>query len=138
MRIESLEVQNFKVLRHLKLDEIPDLVVIAGPNGSEKTSLFDAIRVFKEAIVTYSVRFQGAPHVNQLLSQVGPVVRAGESQATITASIGVSEAERQAISLPDEHSGTLSGSVVVNADPNPGLRETAHLFASGNEGTDAP
>jgi AAA15 family ATPase/GTPase len=63
LRIESVEVQNFKVLRHLKLDEIPDLVVIAGPNGSGKTSLFDAIRVFKEAIATYSTQHRGAVYV---------------------------------------------------------------------------
>ena len=138
MRIESLEVQNFKVLRHLKLEEIPDLVVIAGPNGSGKISLFDAIRVFKEAIATYSIQHRGAVYVRGLLQQVGPVVRAGESQATITASIRVSKAERQAISLPDEHSGLLSGTVTVSVNPNPGQPEVAQSVSSGNGGSDAP
>ena len=50
MRIEPTEVKNSKVLRHSKLDEIPNLVAIDGPNGSGKTSLFVAVRVFKEAI----------------------------------------------------------------------------------------
>ena len=60
MRIESLEVQNLKVLRHLKLDEIPNLVVIAGPNGSGKTSLFDAIRVLKRPLAHthYNIEIQ--------------------------------------------------------------------------------
>lgn len=119
MRIESLEVQNFKVIRHLRLDEIPDLVVIAGPNGSGKTYMFDAIRIFKEAIATYSIQHHGPVYVHRLLQQVGPVVRARESQATITASIRVSKAERQAISLPDEHSGLLSGTVTSKRQSQP-------------------
>ena len=136
LRIESLEVQNFKVLRHLKLDNIPDLVVIAGPNGSGKTSLFDAIRLFKESIATYSLQYRGrgGVFINTLLQQIGPVVRAGESTATVTASIEVSEAEREAISLPDDHSGVLTGTVRVTA----GQSETAQLVSSSGGGADAP
>ena len=139
MHIESLEVQNFKVIRHLKLDEIPDVVVIAGPNGSGKTSLFDAIRIFKEAIASYSIQFSGRTFVHQLLQQVGPVVRAGELQATITASISVSKEERQAISLPDEHSRLLGGTVTVSVNPNNASQpEIAQLTSSGHEGADGP
>lgn len=138
MRIESLEIRNFKVVRNLKLDEIPNLVVIAGPNGSGKTSLFDAIRVFKEAIATYSLQTRSAVYIHQLLQQVGPVVRAGESEATITASIRVSEAERQAISLPDNHSDLLTGTVTVRVEPNAGHREVAQLVSSGNGNVDGP
>jgi predicted ATPase len=137
LRIESLEVQNFKVLRHLKLDDLPNLVVIAGPNGSGKTSLFDAIRVFKEAIATYSLQTRGAIYINQLLQQVGPVVRAGKSTATITVSIRVSEAERQAMALPDDHSGLLSGTVTVRTNPDAGQREYAQLVGSGYGNMDA-
>ena len=138
MRIESVEIENFKVLRHLRLDDIPDLIVIAGPNGSGKTSLFEAIRVFKEAIATYSLQYQGAVYINQLLQQVGPVVRAGEPTASITLSIRVSEAERQAISLPEDHSGLLSGSVTVTVNAQAGQREYAQLVSSGNGNLDAP
>ena len=49
MRIESSEVENSKALCHSTLHEIPNLVVINGPNGSGKTSLFVAVRMFKEA-----------------------------------------------------------------------------------------
>jgi predicted ATPase len=136
MRIESLEVQNFKVLRHLLLNDIPDLVIIAGPNGAGKTSLFDAIRVFKEAIATYSLQHRGGVYISTLLQQVGPVVRAGESEATITAAIRVSEEERRAISLPDEHAGLLRGTVTVRSTGNTGQSESAFLASSGNENTD--
>lgn len=35
------------------MENIPDLVVIAGPNGSGKTSIFEAIRLFKAVIAPY-------------------------------------------------------------------------------------
>ena len=74
MYIESLEIINFKNLRHLQLDNIPKLVVLAGPNGSGKTSVFDALRIFKEAIAGYSVRYPGTSQINTILQQVGPVI----------------------------------------------------------------
>ena len=82
MYIESLEIINFKNLRHLQVDTIPKLVVLAGPNGSGKTSVFDALRIFKEAIAGYSVRTPGTSQVHNILQQVGPVVTKGEAEPT--------------------------------------------------------
>ena len=59
MRIASLEISNFKAIRHLKLDDIPDLILIAGPNGSGKTALFEAIRILKESFGGYSIQAPG-------------------------------------------------------------------------------
>lgn len=102
MRIDSLEINNFKIIRYLRLDDIPNLVVIAGPNGSGKTALFDALRVFKEAIATYSIRHQGAPlYVQNLLQQIGPVITAGDTDAKIMVSIRVSDTESRSIGLPE-------------------------------------
>lgn len=135
MRIESVEISNFKILRHLRLDGIPDLVIIAGPNGSGKTALFDALRIFKEAIATYSIRHQGAIYVQQLLQQIGPVITANEAEARIKVSMRVSDAERSAIGLPEEHSSVLNGTVVVRrADPN--QQETAQYDYAGSNLTD--
>ena len=127
MRIESLEISNFKILRHLKLDDIPDLVVIAGPNGSGKTALFDALRVFKESIATYSIRNQGAVYVHNLLQQIGPVITAGETEARITASIKISDVEKHALDLPYDHSGVLTGTATVSSNQTSGQQETAQL-----------
>ena len=113
MRVESIEISNFKILRYLKLENIPDLVIIAGPNGSGKTALFDALRIFKEAIATYSIRNQGAIYVQQLLQQIGPVINASETEARIKVSVRASVSEKSVIGLPDYHPGVLSGTVVV-------------------------
>lgn len=128
MRIESLEINNFKILRHFRLDRLPDLVVIAGPNGSGKTALFDALRVFKESIATYSIRNQGAVYIQALLQQVGPVITAGETEARITVSIRLSDVEKYALGLPYGHPGVLTGTVTVTSNQALGQQETAQLF----------
>lgn len=47
MKIESLEIQNFRGVRYSKLDQLESMVVIAGTNGSGKSTIFDAIRLLK-------------------------------------------------------------------------------------------
>lgn len=49
MRIKNIELTNFKRFTHLIIDSIPEsakLVVLVGPNGSGKTSFFEAINQF--------------------------------------------------------------------------------------------
>lgn len=49
MRIKSVELTNFKRFTHLVVDDLPDtakLVVLVGPNGSGKTSFFEAFNHF--------------------------------------------------------------------------------------------
>jgi hypothetical protein len=127
MRITSVEVRNFKSLRHLILTDLPDLVVIAGPNGSGKTALFDALRLFKEAFGGYSIRSTGSRWADTILQQVGPVVTVGEEFATIAVSIEVSGLERSVIELPDEHSDVLTGSVIIQPNARRGERETIRV-----------
>ena len=48
MRIKRIELDNYKRFNHLVIDEIPEtakLVVLIGPNGTGKSSLFDAFLV---------------------------------------------------------------------------------------------
>lgn len=53
MHIKSLEVDNFRALRRAVLKDLPTMVVIAGPNGCGKSSLFDALRLIKSAYGGY-------------------------------------------------------------------------------------
>ncbi len=53
MRIRSVRVENFRAIQHLDLSDLPDSVVVAGPNGCGKSSLFDALRLLKSAYGQY-------------------------------------------------------------------------------------
>lgn len=47
MRICSLEIKNFRAITGLKLTDLSEVVVIAGPNGCGKSCVLDAIRLLK-------------------------------------------------------------------------------------------
>jgi AAA15 family ATPase/GTPase len=47
MKFTSLSIRNFKAIRPLELIGLQDFVVVAGPNGCGKSSIFDAIRLLK-------------------------------------------------------------------------------------------
>ena len=53
MRIEELEIQNFKGLKNVCMTNIPNIVVIAGPTGVGKSSILEAIACFKEKTAPY-------------------------------------------------------------------------------------
>jgi len=47
MKIRSLEILNFRGIKNVRLDNLQDMVVIAGPNGCGKSCILDAIRLIK-------------------------------------------------------------------------------------------
>lgn len=47
MRLEAIEVRNFRALKNVSLNGLGNFVMIAGPNGSGKSSVLDAIRTLK-------------------------------------------------------------------------------------------
>ena len=49
MKIRELRIENSKNIRRIDMGNVHGLVVIAGPNGCGKTSIFDAIKVFAES-----------------------------------------------------------------------------------------
>ena len=53
MRIDEIEVKNFRGIRELTLKGLQNSVVIAGANGSGKSCIFDAIRLLKSAYGGY-------------------------------------------------------------------------------------
>jgi len=51
MRIESLEIHNFKSLQNVKLADLPGMAVFVGRNGVGKTTLFDVFGFLNDAFV---------------------------------------------------------------------------------------
>lgn len=49
VRLTRVEIDNFKAVRRLLLENLENVVVLAGPNGCGKSSVFDAIRLWKSA-----------------------------------------------------------------------------------------
>lgn len=47
MRFQSIEIHNFRGIQDFKMESLSNLVVIAGPNGIGKSTVFDAIRLLK-------------------------------------------------------------------------------------------
>lgn len=50
MRIEHIEVRNYRAFRHATFSDLPRMAVIIGANGSGKSTLFDALRFLQDAL----------------------------------------------------------------------------------------
>ena len=53
MRISSLEIYNLRAITLFEIDELEQMVLIAGPNGCGKSCVFDAIRLLKSCYGGY-------------------------------------------------------------------------------------
>jgi len=53
MRIQSLTIKNYKCLVDFQIEDAPDIVVLAGPNGTGKSSVLEAIVFLKESLGPY-------------------------------------------------------------------------------------
>src|SRR5438093_8194418 len=53
MKLKTLTVRNFRAIAELEITNLPDAVVLAGPNGCGKSVVLDAIRLLKSAYGSY-------------------------------------------------------------------------------------
>jgi len=50
MSLQSLQIENFKSIINIKIDEIPNFSVFAGTNGSGKSNIFEALEFIRDVI----------------------------------------------------------------------------------------
>ena len=50
MQIEGIEIKNYRLFRHLVLNDLPRMTVVVGANGSGKSTLFDVFAFLKDAL----------------------------------------------------------------------------------------
>ena len=51
MQIEAIEIRNYRLFRHARLEDLPPLAIVIGANGSGKSTLFDVFSFLKESLI---------------------------------------------------------------------------------------
>ena len=52
MRIEQIEIKNYRSFRHVVFDDLPPMVVVVGANGTGKSTLFDVFSFLRSVLKT--------------------------------------------------------------------------------------
>lgn len=76
MQIESLEIENFRLFKKAKLDNLPAMAVVIGANGTGKTTLFSVFSFLKDALknnVMQAVQTRGGFAELVSRDQSGPI-----------------------------------------------------------------
>lgn len=106
MRIEGLELSNFRSYEHARFDLHPDMTLVVGPNASGKTNLLESLYVLA---VTKSFRAKDRDLVRHGEDYFRVVARAGEVEYALGMSLETGSPAKKIT-----HSGvkrTLSGHV---------------------------
>lgn len=51
MKIESIEIKNYRLFHDIQLENLPRMTVVVGANGSGKSTLFDVFSFLKESLI---------------------------------------------------------------------------------------
>lgn len=131
MRIKNLEIENFRSIKHVKIENIPNFVVIVGSNGVGKTSILEAIRFVKSIIAPYHTdEFKWKRQGKDLKN----LIRHGQNHAKIILEIEPTSEREKAI-LGDIEKGEIefefqNGSFSESVSP-PNLKQ---LFLQPKDG----
>ena len=50
IRIQGIEIKNYRQFRHIELTDLTPVTVVVGANGSGKATLFDVLTFMKDAL----------------------------------------------------------------------------------------
>src|SRR5215510_4017896 len=99
MKIESIEIENFKAVRKLRMNNLGDVVVVAGPNGCGKSCVLDAIRLVKSRYSAYRHQDESNLFFNEFQVNINSPDEARrlfyERDKPIRISIGISLADSE-------------------------------------------
>lgn len=100
MRIRSLKIANLRAIDSFEVADLPDFIIIAGPNGCGKTTVLDALRLLKSAYVPDEwKRWLQEFGINpERPNNFGTLFRDPKVPVSISATIEVSESERAFLS----------------------------------------
>lgn len=99
MFIRDIEIVNFRGLKRIKLENLKEVVVVAGPNGCGKSSIFEALRLLKSSYGKYEkneVEIFVSDHALRKAGKIdyGVVFRDKNKSIKIACSFSLSETEK--------------------------------------------
>jgi predicted ATPase len=96
MQIVSIEIRDLRNIQNLQLDDLPRLVVLAGQNGSGKSTILEAIKIWK----TLATGYYSQP---QPYNQLFEAIRTGADEAVISIALNLTAQEISDVnSLPPQ------------------------------------
>jgi DNA replication and repair protein RecF len=126
VRLDRVEVQNFRSYREARLDLAPGLTVLIGSNGSGKTNLLEAI-----GYLARLSSFRGAPPDALVRSGPGVETKAHEAGGVGDAAVvrGFGEDGARRLEIETEIAPGRRNRTLVNKQPLARVRELARSFS---------